>query len=313
MKASAILTLAILGATGCGSTSSNNGIGPGDAGAGGDAAALFGDAAPTTTGTDDCSEAAKLVYVVSSAYDLYSFYPATRTFKKVGHLACPDPGQDVAIGGKTATPNSMAVDRQGYAWVSYTSGKLFKVSTADASCQSTTFVPGQSGVFKFGMAFSTNGGAGTKSESLYVVGIRDTAGGVVGQGLSTIDLSTMKLRTIGDFSGNLAQRGAELTGTGDGKLWGFFTTSPATLAAIDKATGATSSVQPLTGVETGTAWAFSFWGGDFWFYTAPENQPSSVTQLKTSGGGTLGVAVPNVGFRIVGAGVSTCAPLVPPK
>jgi len=176
--------------------------------AGGDASgvtSIVRDAGPERP---TCSEASKLVYVLSSTYDLYAFTPSTITLKRIGRLACPDPGTDVAT-GTTASPNAMTIDRHGAAWVSYTSGKLFKVSTADASCQATTFVPGQSGVFKFGMAFSTNGGAGTKSESLYIVGIRDTTSGVVGQGLATIDLSTMKLRTIGDFSGALAQKGAE--------------------------------------------------------------------------------------------------------
>ena len=297
----------------CGSNESSSGGNFSDGDGGRDAAVLFTDAGPPVSPNEDCSEAAKLVYVVSAEYDLYSFYPAELAFKKIGRLSCPDPGQDVGTPGKLATPNSMAVDRAGTAWVNYSSGKLYKVSTADASCTATAFAPGQMGNYKFGMAFSTNGGAGTKSETLYVSGITDTLQGVVGLGLSTIDLSAMKLSMLGDYSGNLAQKGAELTGTGDGKLWGFFTTSPASLAQIDKTTGATSNVQPLPGVETGTAWAFSFWGGDFWFYTAPSGSPSSVPRLRTSQGGSLGVALPNVGFRIVGAGVSTCAPLVPPK
>ena len=33
-----------------------------------------------------------------------------------------------------ATPNSMAVDRSGTAWVNYSDGRLFKVSTKDAKC-----------------------------------------------------------------------------------------------------------------------------------------------------------------------------------
>src|SRR5262249_6533287 len=116
------------------------------------------------------------------------------------------------------------------------------------------------------------------------------------------------------YSGNLAGEGAELTGTGDGRLFGFFTTQPATLAEIDKTKGATSSNKSLDGVSTGNAWAFSFWGGDFWFYTSDGVNPSRVTQLKTSGSGELTVSKTDVGgFKIVGAGVSTCAPTTPPK
>lgn len=300
---------------GCGSNNSRRTIAPADGGPAADASVLFSDGGGVTNPatTDDCSEAAKLVYVVSAEYDLYSFYPADSVFKKIGRLACPDPGPDVSTPTQVATPNSMAVDRSGTAWVNYSSGKLFKVSTTDASCKATSFQPGQDGVYKFGMAFSTNGGAGTKEETLYVVGIKDGLFDVSGQGLATVDLTTMTLTSIGDFSGSLRGKGAELTGTGDGKLWGFFTTSPASLASIAKPSGQTSNEQPLSGVETGSAWAFSFWGGDFWFYTAKGTSPSSVTRLRTTGNGSLGVSMPNVGFRIVGAGVSTCAPLVAPK
>jgi hypothetical protein len=258
---------------------------------------------------DGCSAEAKLVYVVSAEDDLYSFNPPTATFTKVGHLNCPAQG--------LATPNSMAIDRSGTAWVNYSDGSLFKVSTVNASCQSTPFVKGQNKDFmRFGMAFATNG-TNTTDETLYIAGIEDTTPGQPssgGKGLGTIDLTTFKLTMLGDFSGSLKGQGAELTGTGDGRLFGFFTTNPATLAQIDKAAGATSSDKSLTGVQTGSAWAFSFWGGDFWFYTSSGISPSKVTRLATSGNGELAVVKPDVGsFRIVGAGVSTCAPTEPPR
>jgi hypothetical protein len=248
-----------------------------------------------------CSEAAKLVYVVSDSNELFSFKPDTTAFAKIGTMTCPS---------GAATPNSMAVDRKGTAWVNFSDGALFKVSTADASCEATTFQPLQSGFMRFGMAFATNS-AGSEDETLYVVGIEGLNGG---KGLAKIDLGSMKLTTIGDFSGKLQGQGAELTGTGDGKLYGFFTTQPnATLAQIDKATGATSDVQDLNGVNTGNAWAFSFWGGDFWFYTSA-GAPSTVTRKQSSTNGNISIAKDDVGgFRIVGAGVSTCAPTAPPR
>ena len=249
-----------------------------------------------------CSEAAKLVYVVSDSNELFSFRPDTTTFTSIGTLSCPSDG---------ATPNSMAVDRSGTAWVNFSDGGLFKVSTSDAGCSATGFQRGQSGFQRFGMAFATNS-ADSQDETLYVVGIEGVNGG---KGLAKIDLDTMKLTTIGDFSGALAGQGAELTGTGDGRLFGFFTTQPnATLALINKATGATSANQDLEGVSTGQAWAFSFWGGDFWFYTSPGAVPSTVTRKQASTDNSISIAKADVGgFRIVGAGVSTCAPTAPPR
>lgn len=252
---------------------------------------------------DDCSDAAKLVYVLSAEFDLYSFTPNTLTFKRIGHLACPGSG--------VATPNSMAVDRSGIAWVNYSDGSLFKVNTNDASCTATPYQPGQSNFFAFGMAFASNS-SGSKEETLYVAGIGNALTDV-SPGFGKLDQTTYTLTKIGNFSGPLRGLSAELTGTGEGKLFGFFTTRPeATLAQIDPSTGATSNARTLSGVSTPSAWAFSFWAGDFWFYTSTDREPSTVTQLRTSSDNSIATVIPNVGdFRIVGAGVSTCAPTSP--
>lgn len=306
--ASLALAAALVACGSSRSTSDFGGGGPGgSSGSSGGTSGGFGggDAGTTAGGTGNqagCSEAAKLVYVVTDANALYSFAPDKVAFTRIGTLDCPSLG---------ATPNSMAIDRSGNAWVNFSDGSLFKVSTKDASCAATNFQKGQSGIVRFGMAFATNS-ASTQEETLYVVGIEDNN---IGKGLAKIDLSTMKLTRLGDFSGDLQGTGAELTGTGDGRLFGFFTTDPnATLAQIDKGSGATSGDKDLAGVNTGNAWAFSFWGGDFWFYTSLGGLPSRVTRLAASSDGAISTAKADVGgFRIVGAGVSTCAPTAPPR
>jgi len=65
----------------------------------------------------------------------------------------------------------------------------------------------------------------------------------------------------GQFSGDatLAGQSAELTGTGDAKLFGFFTTSPVRVAQIDKSSAKILSDHTVSGVATPLAWAFSFW------------------------------------------------------
>ena len=237
--------------------------------------------------------------MLTTSDSIYSFDPGAMKFEFIGALSC----------GTAARPNSMAVDRSGIAWVNYTDGSLFKVNTRNAACESTPFRSGQPGFNKFGMAFASDA-AGSREETLYVVSLS-------GEGFAKIDRTTFELVRLGDFSGDLAKKGAELTGTGEGKLFGFVSTDPAaTLAQIDKATGATSEARPLTSVNTGLDYAFSFWGGDFWFYTAGDGSGSAtsrVTQYKLSTTRQLTVVNPSVGFRIVGAGVSTCAPVVPPK
>jgi hypothetical protein len=258
----------------------------------------------TTQNTGGCAAAAELVYVVSDTSDLYSFAPGTQTFKKVGTLNCPtDP---------TNQPNSMAIDRSGTAYINYKDGSLFKASTTDASCQATTFVPSQAGFKKFGMAFSTDGATST-SETLYISGLNDQSSDV-GQGFGKVDLANYRITMLGDYTAPLSGRGAELTGTGDGKLYGFFATQPdATLAEIDETKGDTSGSKDLQGVATQESWAFSFYAGAFFFYTAAASKPSSLSQYAPGTGGGVQTLQADVGFRIVGAGVSTCAPITAPK
>lgn len=266
-----------------------------------------------------CAEGAGLVYVVSATGELYSFRPDVLKFRRIGPLRCPAP--------PGVRPNSMAVDRSGTAWLNYGDGSLFRASTRDASCEPTPYEPGQHRFGRVGMAFASTG-PNLMQETLFVWGGAIWRGGLgvqvgpigprtsrrlgprSGLGLARIDRDTLHLVPIGDDRGRLSLLQAELTGTGDGRLYGFFSTRPATLAEIDVATGATRAARVLASVSTGRAWAFSFWGGDFWFYWAPYDSTSNVSRLRGTDG-ALHEVLSDIGFRIVGAGVSTCAPTGP--
>jgi hypothetical protein len=255
-------------------------------------------------GNSDCSAASKLVYVIDDTGVLYSFYPPTLTFTMIGPTNCP--GADGMI-------NSMAVDRSATAWVNAVNGNIYKVSTSDASCEATSFVVGQDGFGpQFGMGFSANTSGGT-AETLFIDGIGSDGGG--GSGLASLNISTLALDPIGQFTGAISDQDCELTGTGDGRLFGFFTTSPASVAQIDKTNATVINSASQSGVDTGTDWAFSFWGGSFYLYTANQNinpdDTSDVTEYDPTGPSTK-IVLSEIGFRIVGAGVSTCAPVTPP-
>jgi hypothetical protein len=288
-----------------GAITTSDGVGGGDftvTGAGGSLGV-------TTGGGDNCSDAAKLIYVLSTDNDLYSFYPPDKAFKKIGHLGC----------NTTMSPNSMAVDRNAVAYVNYvksdsfgddTAGAVFKVSTADASCQPTS-IKLNAGWFRLGMGFSTDAAQGT-TEQLFITGTGDA--NADSPGLGRIDLAAGKVVPIGQFNGALAGQNAELTGTGDARLFGFFTTSPVQVAELDKPSGKILTTTKLPKVPTPIAWAFSFWGGDFYLYTATTNGlTSNVNRYHPQDGSTDPAYMTNVGFTIVGAGVSTCAPVEPPK
>ncbi len=248
---------------------------------------------------NDCPDAAStLIYVITEKYTLLSFYPPTGTFTTINTITCntSTPG---------ATPFSMAVDRTGIAYTIFNDGELFRVSTATAACQPTPFVSGQQGfAAEFGMAFSHD--AVGMGETLYVASGSDTQS--IPQ-LATIDTKTFQLQIIGRFNPSIDN--AELTGTGAGDLFGFYQATPGApdsfIAQIDKGSAQVLAQSTLSGVNQGNGWAFAFWGGDFYTFTAPPSAAGTlVTRFRPSDGSILQVAqFPEL---IVGAGVSTCAP-----
>jgi hypothetical protein len=254
-----------------------------------------------------CAEANKDVYVIAEDRTFYSFHPPSGLFTAKGILNCPTGG---------AMPTSMAVDRDGIAWVRHSDGTVWKVSTTDLSCELTKYQPQAEAFVKFGMGFATESKGGS-AETLY---LSDSNGA----GLAKLDTKTLALSFVGPYTGDLAGTTSELTGTGDGKLYGFFVTSPAQIGEISKATGDIINPTPLPGVFAGNAWAFSFYGGDFYIYTnsdgssgLPRDQGGSDVTKYTPAAGTtpssITVVKSKIGFKIVGAGVSTCAPTTSPR
>jgi hypothetical protein len=134
-------------------------------------------------------------------------------------------------------------------------------------------------------------------------------------GLGSVALASGNLTPIGQFTDGLAGQSAELTGSSAANLYGFFTDAPIHVAQIDKTSGAILSSTALPTVEIPDAWAFSFWGGDFYLYTAPDDptRTTNVTHYVPSSGEVDTSYMTDIGFIIVGAGVSTCAPLVQPQ
>jgi hypothetical protein len=281
-------------ATGGASASSSSSTGAGGAGGG--------------NPTSNCSDASRLVYVIADDNSLYSFAPDKLSFEKIGVVNCKTLGN----------VNSMAIDRLGMAWVNYDTGELFKVSTKDASCEATTFAPNQAGfAATLGMAFSSDS-PGSNDETLFVSdNALQAPNPGPGKGLGKIDLSTMTLTPNGPYTAAAKGSDAELTGSGNAQLYGWFTTTPSALGAINKADGSTPNTTPLPAslnVPDG-GFAFSLWGGDFWFFTSYSSNgadvSSSVTHYVTATKSAT-VVLNQIGFVVVAAGVSTCAPVKPP-
>lgn len=239
-----------------------------------------------------CTDAgATQIYLITSQNELLAFYPPTLAFTKVGNIACPGAG--------TATPFSMGVDRAGIAHSVFNDGRLFRLSTANASCQSTPYAPNQLGFQVFGMGYAGD----QVSEKLYAA---DSDFNNPSKGLATIDTQSFKLLSVGPFQPQLPR--CELTGTGDGRLYAFClkqNTTGSIVAEIDRTNANVIAADNLVMGNQSNAFAFAFWGGDFYIFTSPGGA-SSVTRYdpiaKTE---TVVASHPST---IVGAGVSTCAP-----
>ena len=283
------------GGSGFDTASSSGGASSGGSSGASGGGPTFGDGGTPQTGGADCTEENKQIYAVSQEGSLYRYAPATNTITPIGPINCH---------GK-AKPFSMAVDRKGIGWVLFDDDNVYLVNTTNAACQPSPYKPNGSPFTRFGMAFMSDS-AGSTSETLYVADYDGT-------GIAKIDTSTGVMSRIGDYDGFASS--AELTGTGDARLYGFFLPKdPITYPRIVKLDNTNAKMvdsHDLAGTDIGSGWAFAFWGGDFWLFTAP-NGSSEIDQYQWSAGATNTVKQ-DLGYVIVGAGVSTCAPTAPPK
>jgi hypothetical protein len=246
-----------------------------------------------------CEPGTELVYVLSDDSRMYRFDPPKKQFNLVGPLKCPT----------NMRANSMAVDRSGNAWINYVAydnngdivgGALFKTSIENAACDPSSS-PLPAGWYKLGMGFTADKPM-QAGETLY---LNPQASASVGW-LGRIDNVKGTLVPIAKFGPPFQNEGAELTGNANAELFAFFADS-GSLAQI-----APDSAKVLSNVKLPIgqigAYAFSFWGGDFYIYTSPpQGNSSNVTRYQPSTKSTS-LYMQNVGFNIVGAGVAICAP-----
>jgi hypothetical protein len=241
-----------------------------------------------------CVEASQWIYTVDQSSRFSRFDPATATFTDIGLLDCAD----------SSGPFSMAVDQNAMAWVLYMDGNLFKVDTANGQCKATSFQVGQHGLYNFGMGFVFEPSTGV--DTLYIAG-----GGSnwfdnysTQSELATVSFPSLVVTPVGTTNGE-----PELSGTGDGTLWGFFPgsyspTGLSSLVRIDPANGATLESYSYKSIPTYGNWAMKFWGGSFWIFLG-----NSIYRVDRATPTTIHTVTADSGYAVVGAGVSTCAPL----
>jgi hypothetical protein len=251
----------------------------------------------TATVSTACTEASQWIYTVDGSSSMLSrFDPATLTFTDIAVLDCP--------GSDFSSPFSMAVDQNAVAWVVYSDGNLFKVDTGTGQCAATSFQVDPYGPFAYGFGMGFVFDPSTNLDTLYIAG-GDGASDSYSE-LATVSFPSLVVTPIGMITaGN-----AELTGTGDGSLWGFVPAGmgpdpqgQAVLVQIDPASGATLETYSYPTLRKGS-WAVKFWGGSFWIFL-----DGAVYEVPRATPDAISTAIAHTGRNIVGAGVSTCAPL----
>jgi hypothetical protein len=238
-----------------------------------------------------CVEASQWIYTLEAGGQLARFDPTRLMFTDIGTIDCPT----------MDTPNSMAIDQNADAWVGFHEGGLFKVDTTTAHCTATSFVPRQHGLVVFGMGFVFEPRTGV--DTLFIAG--GPSLGPQDVTLATVSFPSLVVTPVGPVTSGFP----ELTGTGDGELWGFMPASVAasgatSLIRLDPSNGNTLEMHPYTNIPNSGDWALKFWGGSFWIFLG-----TSVIEVKRATPDVLTVRIQDSGRMVLGAGVSTCAPL----
>jgi hypothetical protein len=238
---------------------------------------------------DDCEATSELIYLIDRDTETLSLFdPDSLQVTALGTLDCS---------WYDGTPASMAVARDGVAYVRYSSNVVFEVDLLTLDCQEMAYDNRVTGFGSFGMGFATDS-AGTWRERLFVANASRVA---------RLDTGTWQVTSLGTLPSQ-----AELTGTADGELWAFLPLeSPAALVELDKDSGAILSRTNLGSFPNPgdiDTFAFAAWGGAHYLFVRVYGMGESTDVYEVLADGSMTRIVRRMGLNVVGAGVSTCAP-----
>ncbi|MEM9069085.1 MAG: hypothetical protein AAGE52_11295 [Myxococcota bacterium] len=202
------------------------------------------------------------IFVISADGEIWRFNPRTLDFTFVVGPVCA--GQ---------TPFSMGVDAEGVAWINIIDSLavLNLDLLAPSACTDSTYQRRNPEFGLFGMSFATRSATDVCAD-LFVMTYSGDGSFDEGPDLGRLGV----IDPVGGALTPLASNnfdGGELTGTGDGRLFGFAGVAPVKLIEFDRETGGTLREIPLDGVRKTNSSAVAFFGGDIYLFTeatAPE-------------------------------------------
>ncbi len=249
----------------------------------------------------------EFIYLIDDAAGLHRIAPATLEVESLGLLDCP--GASMAMAMTVARDGmlwAMTVDDEGYR-------KIHTIDSVTLDCVDTGFVdPIDEDIFVNTLAFVADAPDG-ETESLYVgANVGGSFDFEVPLSLGRVDLDTMDLDIVG--TADLVPTGyyqiADLSGTGDSQLWGFFPGDTAAIAKLDEQDSSLVE-HDLLDFGVGSPWAFAQWEGRLWLFSSSGSPGSDIRAWDPSDGSVEPIH-PGIGIGVVGAAVSTCAPYEPP-
>jgi hypothetical protein len=224
-----------------------------------------------------CPPAATTIYVTGQPAELWTFWPPTFTFTKIGTLSC------------TSSPTHMTVDRNANAWV-VAGGSIYKTSTRTAACAPLSTWTPQTNFWDFALSMV---GVTSTDTTLYLLG---------SSSLASFDIASGAFKVIG--SPVVSAFAGDMTSNGDGSLYflqGYV--SPHPLYRIDPATAMVARTYQVNAPGTGSQ-ALAYFGGRFYAF---ENNVVYEYDPVTNAVAMLGTAP----LTVTGAGQSTCVPQTP--
>jgi hypothetical protein len=257
-------------------------------------AADGGDAAP---GASPCPST---ILLLDREGRLASYDPRTDSLRDRASIATSVPRPDCPTGSQAASV-SLAMDRQGAAWIASCDGDLLKCDPDSGLCAggwTSTALPRA-----LHMAWATEPGGG---QALFLA--------VAAEPLPAfpalpMESTLLRFPSLSQAVGTLASWPA-LTGTAD-RLWALFPGDPrrgtgARLAALDPATGREVEQRDTAGVALGQiSGMLAASGGDFWVF---QGFGSLTLVQRVRGSGQSNDTTRAINRRIVGVASSTCGP-----
>lgn len=262
----------------------------------------------------ECDDASRNIYLLTSEGALMSFDPAAAPVA-LTEIGVPDCSPQLGIpelppplGGRPAVPNSMAVDRDGHAWILYTSGEVFQVDLQDADCAPEPIARevGAGGFNIFGMGFAASA-PGSSDDTLFIAG--GTSLGPISLGsIDPVSFETNRIEWL-----STSGIAPELTGDALGRLHAFVPgTENPLIDSLDPVSAEVRKRWVLPAFSRPpNGYAFAHWGGSLYMFVNLGFQEidSRILRFDPRTGEVTTVAE-GLADVIVGAGVSTCAPVV---